>query len=161
MQEITAANKASAAAQIEFSNIKEQRGRCFNETFEYVAGRIGHVYSDLTRAAGKPGSEGATLYRMNQEEPYADGVRFSAIPPGKRYMSMKDLSGGEKTIAALALLLAIHSYKPSPFFVFDEVCYAMCNCFSSPPGELPTFCSALNTCIRSLTSHDFHVYLYE
>jgi hypothetical protein len=121
VQEITAANKASAAAQLEFSNVKEQRAKCFNETFEYVAGQIGHVYSDLTRSASKPGSEGANLYRMNPEEPYADGIRFSAIPPGKRFMSMKDLSGGEKTIAALALLLAIHSYKPSPFFVFDEV----------------------------------------
>lgn len=34
---------------------------------------------------------------------------------------MDQLSGGEKTLAALALLMAVHSYSPSPFFVLDEV----------------------------------------
>lgn len=43
------------------------------------------------------------------------------MPPLKRFRDMEHLSGGEKTIAALALLFAIHSYQPSPFFVLDEV----------------------------------------
>lgn len=121
MQEIAAASRAAADAQREFGDVRDARAARFNAAFEHVAARIGRVYSDLTRAAGKPGSDGANLYRVNPDEPYADGVRFSVIPPGKRYMSMTELSGGEKTIAALALLLAVHSYKPSPFFVFDEV----------------------------------------
>jgi structural maintenance of chromosome 1 len=37
---------------------------------------------------------------------------------------MEQLSGGEKTLAALALLMAVHSYSPSPFFVLDEVRHA-------------------------------------
>jgi structural maintenance of chromosome 1 len=43
------------------------------------------------------------------------------MPPGKPFADMEQLSGGEKTIAALALLFAIHSYHAAPFFVLDEV----------------------------------------
>ena len=49
------------------------------------------------------------------------------MPPMKRFRDMEQLSGGEKTIAALALLFAIHSYQPSPFFVLDEVDAALDN----------------------------------
>lgn len=45
----------------------------------------------------------------------------------KRFRDMELLSGGEKTMAALALLFAIHSYQPSPFFVMDEVDAALDN----------------------------------
>lgn len=43
------------------------------------------------------------------------------MPPGKNFTEMDQLSGGEKTMAALALLFAIHSFHPAPFFVLDEV----------------------------------------
>lgn len=49
------------------------------------------------------------------------------MPPMKRFRDMEQLSGGEKTIAALALLFAIHSYHPSPFFVLDEIDAALDN----------------------------------
>lgn len=45
----------------------------------------------------------------------------------KRFQDMEQLSGGEKTVAALALLFAIHSYQPAPFFVLDEVDAALDN----------------------------------
>ena len=56
-----------------------------------------------------------------------DGVKYHAMPPMKRFRDMEQLSGGEKTMAALALLFAIHSYQPSPFFVLDEVDAALDN----------------------------------
>ena len=49
------------------------------------------------------------------------------MPPLKRFRDMENLSGGEKTMAALALLFAVHSYQPSPFFVLDEVDAALDN----------------------------------
>jgi structural maintenance of chromosome 1 len=49
------------------------------------------------------------------------------MPPMKRFRDMEQLSGGEKTVAALALLFAVHSYQPSPFFVLDEVDAALDN----------------------------------
>eukprot|EP00595_Chromulina_sp_UTEXLB2642_P003589 CAMPEP_0196768152 /NCGR_PEP_ID=MMETSP1095-20130614/42409_1 /TAXON_ID=96789 ORGANISM="Chromulina nebulosa, Strain UTEXLB2642" /NCGR_SAMPLE_ID=MMETSP1095 /ASSEMBLY_ACC=CAM_ASM_000446 /LENGTH=200 /DNA_ID=CAMNT_0042137345 /DNA_START=3357 /DNA_END=3956 /DNA_ORIENTATION=- len=49
------------------------------------------------------------------------------MPPMKRFRDMDQLSGGEKTIAALALLFSIHSYRQAPFFVLDEVDAALDN----------------------------------
>ena|ERR1700744_2223751 len=49
------------------------------------------------------------------------------MPPMKRFRPMEQLSGGEKTVAALALLFAIHSYHPAPFFVLDEIDAALDN----------------------------------
>ncbi|RKP23481.1 RecF/RecN/SMC N terminal domain-containing protein, partial [Syncephalis pseudoplumigaleata] len=70
-------------------------------------------------------------------EPYLEGVRYHAMPPMKRFRDMEQLSGGEKTVAAFALLLAIHRqvqrigplvyYRPAPFFVMDEVDAALDN----------------------------------
>jgi structural maintenance of chromosome 1 len=74
------------------------------------------------------------------------GIKYHAMPPMKRFRDMEQLSGGEKTVAALALLFAIHrlvngltflvspvliihrsSYQPAPFFVLDEVDAALDN----------------------------------
>lgn len=63
----------------------------------------------------------------DSEEPYLDGVKYHAMPPMKRFREMEMLSGGEKTVAALALLFAIHSYRPAPFFILDEVDAALDN----------------------------------
>ena len=55
------------------------------------------------------------------------GINYNCVAPGKRFQPMSNLSGGEKTIAALALLFAIHSYQPAPFFVLDEIDAALDN----------------------------------
>lgn len=61
-----------------------------------------------------------TLQGMQEDKlPVAGGVEFSVQPPGKRYGVAT--SGGEDSIAALALLLAAQRYSRAPFFVFDEV----------------------------------------
>ena len=61
------------------------------------------------------------------QEPFAAGVKYLAMPPMKRYRAMDQLSGGERSVAALALLFAIHSFHPSPFFILDEVDAALDN----------------------------------
>ena len=55
------------------------------------------------------------------QDPFEGGIKFSAMPPMKRFRDMEQLSGGEKTVAALALLFSIHSFHPSPYFVMDEI----------------------------------------
>ena len=50
----------------------------------------------------------ADLSLENSEEPFLGGIKYFAVPPTKRYRDMDQLSGGEKTVAALALLFAIH-----------------------------------------------------
>jgi len=43
------------------------------------------------------------------------------MPPNKRFREMENLSGGEKTVAAVALMFSMHCANPSPFFVLDEI----------------------------------------
>ena len=50
----------------------------------------------------------ATVMPINADEPYLDGIQFSCMVPGKRYREIDELSGGEKTAASLAFLLAIN-----------------------------------------------------
>jgi len=64
---------------------------------------------------------------LRPQEPYKGGVRYHAMPPMKLFRDMDQLSGGERSVAALALLFAIHSYHPSPFFILDEVDAALDN----------------------------------
>lgn len=69
----------------------------------------------------------AFLSPENPEEPYLDGIGYNCVAPGKRFMPMDNLSGGEKSVAALALVFAMHSFRPAPFFVLDEVDAALDN----------------------------------
>lgn len=52
----------------------------------------------------------AILLPDNLEEPYLSGINYSCIMPGKRFQSFSNLSGGEKTLATIAFLFAIHRY---------------------------------------------------
>jgi len=65
------------------------------------------VVSDV-KALSKNQSAQAFLGPENAEEPYLDGINYNCVAPGKRFRPMDNLSGGEKTVAALALLFAIH-----------------------------------------------------
>jgi structural maintenance of chromosome 1 len=111
------AKKASEA----FESVKEERQRRFNECFAHVADKINDIYKRLTQSENYAMGGTAYLSVEQQDEPYLAGVKFNAMPPTKRFRDMEQLSGGERTVAALALLFAIHDYKPSPFFILDEV----------------------------------------
>lgn len=56
----------------------------------------------------------AILTAENTDEPYLGGISFNCVAPGKRFMSMENLSGGEKVLAALALVFAIHRFDLEP-----------------------------------------------
>ncbi len=57
----------------------------------------------------------------NREDPFAGGLRIVAQPDGKKLQSIERLSGGEKSVAALALVFAIQRISPSAFYFLDEV----------------------------------------
>lgn len=137
-QEFEAARKLAKTTKDEFAEIKNRRVNLFNQAYSHIKNEILDVYRELTR--GDPSRDGAApddrgvsndgkayLELDDFEEPYLHGIKYSTMPPGKRYRDVEQLSGGEKTMAALALLFAIHSYQPSPFFVLDEVDAALDN----------------------------------
>ncbi|ETI57448.1 hypothetical protein F443_00267 [Phytophthora nicotianae P1569] len=110
-----------------FEKVKQARHDRFMEAFNHISGVIDSTYKQLTKSSKHPLGGTAYLNLENTEDPYLSGMKFNAMPPMKRFREMEELSGGEKTVAALALLFAIHNYRPSPFFVLDEVDAALDN----------------------------------
>jgi structural maintenance of chromosome 1 len=119
---VDGAREASRRALMDFTAVKEQRVLRFMSTFEKIGEHVDEVYRDLTLGTRADGIHGcAYLTLEDAEEPYNAGTRYHATPPMKRFMAMELLSGGERTMAALALLFAIHATSPTAFFVLDEV----------------------------------------
>lgn len=110
-----------------FQRIKSKRAKRFNEAFAHIDEALKTIYTDMTKSSKHPLGGNAYLSLDDTEEPYKGGLKFNAMPPMKRFRDMEQLSGGEKTVAALALLFAIHSFHPAPFFVMDEVDAALDN----------------------------------
>lgn len=116
------------AAREAFAHVKDKRFDLFSRAFTHIQEQITHVYKELTRSDAYPlGGQAYLDIEEDTETPYLSGIKYHAMPPLKRFRDMEHLSGGEKTMAALALLFAIHSYQPSPFFVLDEVDAALDN----------------------------------
>jgi chromosome segregation protein len=63
----------------------------------------------------------AHLQLENPDEPFEGGLIIEARPPNKKVLRLESLSGGEKSLTALALIFAIQRFDPSPFYLLDEV----------------------------------------
>jgi chromosome segregation protein len=63
----------------------------------------------------------ADLSLVDENDPLNCGIEISARPPGKQSQSISLLSGGERTMTAVALLFAIYMVRPSPFCILDEM----------------------------------------
>ena len=89
--------------------------KLFAETFEQVKANFQEMFTELF-GGGK-----ATLTLMDESDPLECGIDIVAKPPGKQTQTVSLLSGGERTMTAVALLFAIYMVKPSPFCVLDEL----------------------------------------
>jgi len=87
----------------------------FRETFDAVNERFQKNFPRLFRG-GK-----AWLTLTETEDVLEAGIEITAQPPGKRLQSVNLLSGGEKTMTAISLLVSVFQVRPSPFFLLDEV----------------------------------------
>ena len=87
----------------------------FMEAYEDVAEHFKDIFARLF-----PGGEGR-LILTNPDDLLNTGVDVEARPPGKRIKRLSLLSGGEKSLTAVAMLVAIFKSRPSPFYVLDEV----------------------------------------
>ena len=87
----------------------------FMEAYEDVAEHFKDIFARLF-----PGGDGR-LILTNPDDLLNTGVDVEARPPGKRIKRLSLLSGGEKSLTAIAMLVAIFKSRPSPFYVLDEV----------------------------------------
>ncbi|KAK5583557.1 hypothetical protein RB653_005154 [Dictyostelium firmibasis] len=105
-----------------FNRIRDQRKQLFMRAFKRIAKNLTSIYSELTRELEPPYHRGsAHLALEDTENPFNSGVRFTVIPPNKRFQEMDQLSGGEKSVAALAFLFSTHGLKSTPFMILDEI----------------------------------------
>uniref|UniRef100_UPI001356D3C9 AAA family ATPase n=1 Tax=Cellulomonas citrea TaxID=1909423 RepID=UPI001356D3C9 len=97
------------------SDIDERVQQVFAEAFADTAAAFEVVFSRLF-----PGGEGRLLL-TEPDDMLATGVEVEARPAGKKIKRLSLLSGGERSLAAVAMLVAIFKARPSPFYVMDEV----------------------------------------
>lgn len=87
----------------------------FEDTFEAVRSAFQRLFADLF------GENATADLALDGDDPLEDDIAITARPKGKKPSAITQLSGGEKTLTAIALLFAIYLVKPSPFCILDEV----------------------------------------
>lgn len=95
--------------------IEAEKKRTFLETFNGINKNFKEIFGKLS-----PGGE-AKLVIQNEEDPFAGGVEMLARPGGKKWCLTQSMSGGEKTLTVVALVLGIQMYVPSPYYILDEI----------------------------------------
>jgi len=85
------------------------------KVFDAINENFKKIYREISN-----GGE-AELLLENPEDPFKGGLIIKVKPVGKKFIRLESLSGGEKSLTALAFIFAIQQYDPSPFYVLDEV----------------------------------------
>lgn len=86
----------------------------FMKTYNHINENFKEVFHRLSDGEG-------TLVLENEEDPLSGGLTIEAQPRDKKKQRLEGMSGGEKSLTALAFVFAIQRYMPAPFYAFDEV----------------------------------------
>ncbi|KAI9676908.1 MAG: hypothetical protein M1817_006747 [Caeruleum heppii] len=95
--------------------LRQLRLSGFMTGFSTISLRLKEMYQMITMGGN------AELELVDSLDPFAEGILFSVMPPKKSWKNISNLSGGEKTLSSLALVFALHHYKPTPLYVMDEI----------------------------------------
>ncbi|MEN3033508.1 MAG: chromosome segregation protein SMC [Aquificaceae bacterium] len=95
--------------------IDSKKLKTFIKTFNAINRNFKKIFAELS-----PGGQ-AFLTLEREDDPFSGGVQMMLKPRGKQVQFLDAISGGEKTLGALALIFAIQDYRPSCFYYFDEV----------------------------------------
>ncbi|GBM28166.1 Structural maintenance of chromosomes protein 4 [Araneus ventricosus] len=98
-----------------FDELRRKRLEEFMKGFIVIAKKLKEIYQMLTLGGD------AEVELVDQSDPFEGGIELSVRPPRKSWKLMRNLSGGEKTLSSLALVFALHYYRPTPFYVMDEI----------------------------------------
>ncbi|KAH0542090.1 hypothetical protein FGG08_003470 [Glutinoglossum americanum] len=103
------------AAKKRCDDLRKRRLEEFMEGFSMISLRLKEMYQMITMGGN------AELELVDSLDPFSEGILFSVMPPKKSWKNISNLSGGEKTLSSLALVFALHHYKPTPLYVMDEI----------------------------------------
>ncbi|GMR29918.1 hypothetical protein PMAYCL1PPCAC_00113, partial [Pristionchus mayeri] len=95
--------------------LKKLRLADFMGGFESISTALRELYQMITLGGD------ASLELKDVIDPFIEGVQFMVRPPKKSWKQIENLSGGEKTLSSLALVFALHKYRPTPLYVMDEI----------------------------------------
>ena len=88
--------------------------------FSTISLRLKEMYQMITLGGD------AELELVDTCDPFSEGILFQVRPPKKSWKNIANLSGGEKTLSSLALVFALHHFKPvSFFFSYSEIFYRL------------------------------------
>jgi len=108
--------EAKTSLQATISEIETVARENFMSAFQAISTHFKAVFRSLFTP-----EDSCDLKLVNPEAPLESPIDIIACPKGKRPLTINQLSGGEKTLTAIALLFAIYLIKPAPFCIFDEV----------------------------------------
>jgi len=93
--------------------VEQRRKEVFMHAFNAINENFASIFKELTG--------GSASLELENPDDIRSGLIIKAQPEGKKEISLDSMSGGEKTITALAFLFAVQRYKPAPFYILDEV----------------------------------------
>lgn len=94
---------------------RQMRFTKFMDGFNSISYKLKEMYQMITLGGN------AELELVDSLDPFSEGIIFSVMPPKKSWKNISNLSGGEKTLSSLALVFALHHFKPTPLYVMDEI----------------------------------------
>lgn len=106
---------AKTSLQEAIQKINRTTRKMFLETFEKVREEFRNYFKVLFNGGD------AQVYLIDEQDPLESGIEIICRPPGKKLQNVLLLSGGEKSMAAIALIFAIFKVKPAPFCILDEI----------------------------------------
>ncbi|XP_044290359.1 structural maintenance of chromosomes protein 4 isoform X1 [Varanus komodoensis] len=98
-----------------YEDLRKNRLNEFMAGFNVITNKLKENYQMLTLGGD------AELELVDSLDPFSEGIIFSVRPPKKSWKKIFNLSGGEKTLSSLALVFALHHYKPTPLYFMDEI----------------------------------------
>jgi len=102
-------------ARASYDELKKRRLDEFMVGFNTISQKLKEMYQMITLGGN------AELELVDSLDPFSEGIIFSVMPPKKSWKNISNLSGGEKTLSSLALVFALHHYKPTPLYIMDEI----------------------------------------
>ncbi|XP_056612785.1 structural maintenance of chromosomes protein 4 [Triplophysa dalaica] len=96
-------------------DLRKERLHEFMAGFNIITNKLKENYQMLTLGGD------AELELVDSLDPFSEGIMFSVRPPKKSWKKIYNLSGGEKTLSSLALVFALHHFKPTPLYFMDEI----------------------------------------
>ncbi|KAF2768982.1 RecF/RecN/SMC protein [Teratosphaeria nubilosa] len=115
LSDLTTALAARDTAKKRTDDLRRLRLEGFMEGFSVISMRLKEMYQMITMGGN------AELELVDSLDPFSEGILFSVMPPKKSWKNIGNLSGGEKTLSSLALVFALHHYRPTPLYVMDEI----------------------------------------